>query len=101
MLLMGVITLFSLYFPLTSRPRLERAIKVAVAILAFAGFIVTQTRTGWLAVPIFILLGVALHFDYRRPLRAIAITAGILVVVVGIGASSDSLRDRKSTRLNS
>src|SRR3546814_323085 len=38
MLLMGVITLFSLYFPLTSRPRLERAIKVAVAILAFAGF---------------------------------------------------------------
>src|SRR3546814_16839515 len=55
---------------------------------------VTQTRTGWRAVPSFILLGVALHFGYRRPLRAIAITAGILVVVVAIGASSDSLRQR-------
>jgi len=97
LLVLAVISLFSLYLPLTSRPRLEHILKVGVAALAFAGFIVTQTRTGWMAMPVFVLLGVALRFGYKRPGRTLGIAIGILVIVLAIGASSASLRQRVET----
>jgi O-antigen ligase len=94
MLLMAVVSLYSLLWRLTSRPRLERAVKILAVVAALAGFVLTQTRTGWLAVPVFALLGVAMITGFRRPWRAVGLLAAIVVVVAAIGFSSPSLRER-------
>ncbi|GAB1577051.1 O-antigen ligase family protein [Bordetella petrii] len=94
MLLMAVLAVFSIGWQFTRHPRTERALKIAVAALTFAGFVLTQTRTGWMAIPVFALIGVALAGWLRRPLRALAALAGIGALALAIGASSPALRER-------
>lgn len=94
LLLLTVITLFSLRWTLTSWPRMECIAKSSVAALAFAGFIVTQTRSGWIAVPVFAVIGIVLTTQLKRPLRAAGLLCAGLIVIGAIGASSDSLRAR-------
>lgn len=94
MLLMAVMTLYSLGWQLTRHPRAERAIKIVVAALTFLGFVLTQTRTGWMAIPVFAIIGIALAGWLRRPLRALAALVCIGLVALAIGASSQALRDR-------
>lgn len=94
MLLLSVISLYSLRWHLTPMRKLECVIKTVVAVAALAGFVLTQTRTGWLAVPVFAVLGVAMTTGFRRPWRAVGLLAAIVVVALALGASSPSLRDR-------
>jgi len=94
MLLMAVLTLFSLGWQLTRHPRTERAIKIIVAAVTVLGFVLTQTRTGWMAIPVFALIGITLAGWLQRPQRALAALVGIGVVALAIGAASPALRDR-------
>ncbi|ARP96986.1 O-antigen ligase family protein [Bordetella genomosp. 13] len=94
MLLAGVLALYSLEWQLTRRPALEKAIKLTVGAAAFAGFILTQTRTGWMAVPVFAAIALALSTRVHHPLRALAILASIVVALVALGAASSALRER-------
>lgn len=94
MLLAGVLALYSLEWQLTRRPTLEKAIKLTVGAAAFAGFILTQTRTGWMAVPVFAAIALALSTRVHHPLRAVAILASTVVALVALGATSSALRER-------
>lgn len=94
MLLMAVVSLFSLLWQLTSRPRLDRAFKILVTVVAAGGFLLTQTRSGWVAIPVFAIIGVAMVTGFRRPWRAVGLLVAIVVVAGAIGVSSPSLRDR-------
>ncbi|MBO9353015.1 O-antigen polymerase [Bordetella petrii] len=94
MLLTAVLCLYSLGWSLTRRPRLERALKIAVVVITFAGFILTQTRTGWMAIPVFAAIGLVLARWPRQPLRAVAVLVVIVLAAVAIGASSSALRGR-------
>lgn len=94
LLLLAVITLFSLRWSLTSSLRMERVVKSSVAALAFAGFVITQTRSGWIAVPVFAVIGVVLVAQLKRPLRAAGLLCAGLIIITAIGASSESLRAR-------
>ncbi|CAM4276798.1 Polymerase [Bordetella tumbae] len=94
MLLMTVLTLYSLGWQLTRHPRAERALKLAVAAITCLGFVLTQTRTGWMAIPVFAAIGIALAGWLHRPMRALAALLGIGLVALAIGASSPALRER-------
>ena len=94
MLLLAVLTLFSLGWHLTAHPRCENALKWLVAAVALLGFILTQTRSGWVAVPVFAGLGVALMYGFKRPWRALALLVAILAIAAVLAASSPFLRDR-------
>ena len=94
MILLAVVSLFSIGWQLTSSPRLERAVKIIVTALTLIGFVLTQTRTGWLAVPLFVLIGVALVTGFKRPLRSMGMLLGIIAVALAFGLSSDGLRGR-------
>ena len=94
MLLLATLSLFSIGWRLSRWRRLEAAAKALVAVIAFTGFILTQTRTGWLAVPAFALLGTALMGRFKNPWRSLSLAAGISVLALVIGLGSSGLRDR-------
>jgi len=94
LLLLATISLFSLGWELTPWPRAERAAKIGVVVLALAGFLLTQTRSGWIAVPGFAMIGIVLMTGLRRPWRAAGLLAGILAIALAIGLANQSLRDR-------
>ncbi|OZI32049.1 hypothetical protein CAL29_29890 [Bordetella genomosp. 10] len=94
LLLFGVLVVFSLGWRLTRYARTEFAVKLVTAVAAFYGFILTQTRTGWMAVPVFILIGVALFAHKAGRRKAIAACFIALAVAAAVGASSSALRHR-------
>ncbi|AKQ53500.1 O-antigen ligase family protein [Bordetella hinzii] len=94
LLLFAVITLLSLGWRLTRHARLETAIKLLTLAVTFAGFVLTQTRSGWLAMPVFVALALLVFARIRRPLRLLAAVIGALAVLVALGSLSPSLRDR-------
>lgn len=94
MLLTGVMVLYSLEWPLTRMPRIERSLKIAVGCAAFLGFILTQTRTGWMAFPLFAVIALTLNRKIHHPARALAILVATLAVLVAAGATNSGLRER-------
>ncbi|HYG44146.1 MAG TPA: O-antigen ligase family protein [Bordetella sp.] len=94
MLLMAVLCLYSLNWKLTRYTKMERALKIAVTAITFGGFILTQTRTGWMAIPVFAAIGLVLARWPREPLRAVAMLVTIVLGATAIGASSSALRER-------
>ncbi|MFJ1300452.1 O-antigen ligase family protein [Pseudomonadota bacterium AL_CKDN230030165-1A_HGKHYDSX7] len=94
MLLMAVVALFSIPIPLLPNARLDKAVKLLIAAATFIGFILTQTRSGWIALPIFIMLALVLFTRMRHPLRLGAALLCLLLGVVALGALNPTLRDR-------
>lgn len=94
MILLGAVTLYSLKWRLTPWPKAELLLKVVVFALVFGAFLLTQTRTGLLAVPLLVLLGLILFVGLHQPKRLLGagVVAGLLMV--GAIASSSGLRDR-------
>jgi O-antigen ligase len=57
LLMMTTLATFSIGWRLTRFRKTEIAFKVITLLVGLIGFITTQTRGGWLAVPFFILIG--------------------------------------------
>ncbi|AZY47799.1 O-antigen ligase family protein [Bordetella avium] len=94
LLLFGVINLFSLSWPLTRYRRSEIAFKLLTTLVTFAGFIITQTRSGWLALPIFVALALLVYARFRHPLRLFAALIVVLAGLIAVGSLSPALVKR-------
>ncbi|OZI72149.1 O-antigen polymerase [Bordetella genomosp. 12] len=94
LLLFAVLSLFSLSWRLTRYVRLENAFKLLTLLTAFTGFILTQTRSGWVALPVFVVLALVVYARIRHPLRLAAAALGILAVLMALGSLNASLRER-------
>ncbi|OXR48707.1 hypothetical protein PuT2_10600 [Pusillimonas sp. T2] len=94
MLLLGAISVYALRWRLTLWPKFESGFKILVATATFSAFVIAQTRTGLLGVPVFVLVGLLLFLGVRKPLRASVALAGILVLLAVIVASNDALLGR-------
>ncbi|WP_233234476.1 O-antigen ligase [Bordetella sp. LUAb4] len=94
LLLFGVLVTFSLAWRLTRHANAEATLKIFTAGAAFYGFVLTQTRTGWMAVPVFIMIGVALFAHKTSRRKAIMACVAALSIAVAVGASSTALRQR-------
>ena len=83
MLLLSVLVMYSTRWVLTPWPRVEKSVKWVVVITITIGFVLTQTRTGWLALPVFILIWLLLNNYVKRPLRLIAALALLVAICAG------------------
>lgn len=61
-----VIALFSVKINFTKYTKAELVIKLLIALLSFVAVILTQTRTAWMAMPVFIIVGAILFFDGKQ-----------------------------------
>ncbi|MBC7204217.1 MAG: O-antigen ligase family protein, partial [Pusillimonas sp.] len=94
MALFMAIAFFSIGWKLTPWPKTERVIKVVAGTLGFAALVLTQARTGWLGVPLFILIGMVLFFNARNRNRAILAAVIATLIAAGAFLSSDVLRHK-------
>src|SRR5690554_1523267 len=93
-IMLAVLVLLSARWTVTSWPRCERILKFAVATLTMAAFVLTQTRSGWVAVPVFAIIAGLLLTSKKHPLRIAVATASVLAVMATVFLSSDTLRAR-------
>ena len=93
-LLCAAISIYALKYPLTNKPSLERTLKVGVACVAFTGFVVAQTRTGLLGLPILIVISVLLFVSLKKPLKLAGVILILFAVVGGLLLVNDGIRSR-------
>ncbi|NLZ10131.1 MAG: O-antigen ligase family protein [Alcaligenaceae bacterium] len=91
---MAVVAAYSLGWQQTRWPRAERVLKALAAVISLAGFVLTQTRSGWVAMPVFVLVAVALFVGWQQWRRALVAAMVMLAALVAVFASSDIMRDR-------
>lgn len=94
MLLTVVFIVYSIRWQLTSYSRAERAFKVITSIIVFAAFILTETRTGWMALPIFFAIGLLLLGKFRHPVKLAVVAVIGVAALVALGSTSQALRER-------
>ena len=78
--LMAMLLMYSIRWSLTPWPRAEKAAKWAVVLITMVGFVLTQTRTGWLAVPVFGLIWLYLNGWIKRLSTMIYTAVGLLLL---------------------
>lgn len=93
-ILLAALVLLSARWTLTPWPRVERAFKLLVTIVTVAAFVLTQTRTGWIAVPIFAVIGAVLFTSGKRLGRVVIVATVALAVMSTVFLNSDMLRQR-------
>jgi O-antigen ligase len=94
MLIFTVLTVYSLKWKLSTLPKIEKALKIITAAVAFYAFLLTQTRTGWLALPLFIIIGLVIFNPRVRVGRNVGYGVLVLVIAAALGMASHGLRDR-------
>lgn len=94
MALLATLVLFSVRWTLTRWPRAERLVKLLLFTVTLIGFMVTQTRTGWVAVPAFVFIGAVLFAPPKRPARTIITATVALALLATVFTTNDTLRQR-------
>src|SRR5690606_28235007 len=92
--LLTVLVVFSLKWTITPWPRAERVLKLVVAALGVTTFVLTQTRSGWVAVPAFALIAAVLFTARPHPVRIVVASMALLAVMATVFISNDALRGR-------
>lgn len=93
-LLVTVIFAFSFGWQLTRYRRIELLVKVLLVLIGFSGFIATQTRTGWLAIPFFILIAIIFFKDRLSIKKMAGLFLAAIIIAAGIFATNENLRKR-------
>ena len=94
LLMMATLATFSIGWRLTRFRKTEVAFKLLTMAVGLLGFITTQTRGGWLVVPVFIVIGWVLVTG-KTSLRKLFMPALVAIILSGaISASSPILRQR-------
>lgn len=84
----------------TRWPKTERALKLAIAAITFFAFVMTQTRTTWLALPFCIVIAAVLFTKKADWRRVVLVTGLLLAAFASVYASSDALRSRATLAVN-
>ena len=94
LLLMAVLATFSVGWRLTRFRKTEIALKVITMVIGLLGFMTTQTRGGWLAVPFFIVIGLVLVSGKASPRKLLLPALIAMLIATAVFASSSVMRQR-------
>ena len=94
LLLISVLAAFSVGWHLTRFRKTEIAVKALTLVIGLTGFIATQTRGGWLAVPFFIVIGLVLFTKKTNPRKLLIPALVAMIIAASIFASSPVMRQR-------
>lgn len=100
LLLASVITAFSLGWRLTRHDKVEMTLKILAFVIGFTGFIVTQTRTGWLAIPLFILIGMVLFKEKHSIKKLVLLFLSSILLALAVFSTNNTLMKRAQDGVN-
>lgn len=84
LLLLTILVLFSLGWQLTRFKKTEHLLKITIVLIGMLGVIIADTRSSWLAIPFFILIGLILIRKSVTVWRLIL--TGIVAIALATGA---------------
>ncbi len=93
-LLFSIITLYSCNLNLTPCGRVEKYLKILLGLAGIAAFVLTQTRSGWVAVPFFLLFGLLIHLRKNNRLKLFGVFVLGLVLAAVITLTVPGIKDR-------
>ena len=96
LLLITVLATFSVGWRLTRFRKTEIAVKALTLVIGLLGFMATQTRGGWLAVPFFIVIGLVLVSGKASPRKLVLPALIAMLIASAVLASSSVMRQRFS-----
>lgn len=94
LLLLTILVLFSLGWQLTSFRRVENWVKIVTVLIGFAGLIIAETRSSWVAIPFFILIGLFLIRAEVSLKRLLLMAAAGVTLAISMFFANQSLVDR-------
>lgn len=94
LILLATLSTLSIGWKLTPYRRTEVAIKALIGFAGVLGFMTTQTRSGWVAMPFFILIGSILWVGSFKPRKLFLPTIVALALAATVFASSSTMRTR-------
>lgn len=92
--LLSVITLYSCNVTFTSFAKAEKIIKILLGVAGIAAFVLTQTRSGWVAVPFFLLFGIMIHLRENNRMKLAGVFAVGLVLAATVTLTVPGIKDR-------
>lgn len=92
--LLSVITLYSCNIPFTRFARTEKILKAVLGILGIMAFVLTQTRSGWVAVPFFLLFGILIHLRENNRMKLAGVFVMGLVLAAVVTLTVPGIKDR-------
>ena len=84
LLMMTVLSTLSIGWSLTQFRKTEITLKLLVSLVGLIGFMGTQTRSSWLAMPFFVLIGLLLlarEFSVRKLLLPLVLACAVIATV--------------------
>lgn len=94
LLLLTTLVLFSLGWKLTGFRRVEQWLKIVTALIGFAGLVIAETRSSWVAIPFFILIGLFLIRSEVSQKRLLLMAAAVVTLAISMFFVNQSLVDR-------
>jgi O-antigen ligase len=94
LILLATLSTLSIGWRLTPYRRTEIALKALIGFAGVLGFMTTQTRSGWVAMPFFILIGLVLWLGTFNPRKLFVPVVIALVLAAAVFASSSTMRTR-------
>lgn len=92
--LVSVLCFFSLAWQETKFIKLEKFLKVSVAFLSLFAFAVTQTRSAWVAFPVFIFVATTLYFGRKDLAKSLIASLLIVLSLACVFALNDTAKNR-------
>lgn len=96
LLLLTVLVLFSLGWQLSRFRKTEQLLKIAVVGVGLLGVIIAETRSSWVAMPFFILIGMILIGQFISFWRLILLVAAAIAIATGAFFANPSLVARSN-----
>ncbi|MFM7011794.1 MAG: O-antigen ligase family protein [Betaproteobacteria bacterium] len=94
LILLATLSTLSIGWKLTPYRRTEVAIKALIGFAGLLGFMTTQTRSGWVAMPFFILIGSVLWVGSFKPRKLFLPAVVALLLAATVFTSSSTMRTR-------
>lgn len=108
--LLMIIALFSTRYHISKYIKTELIFKIALVLICFLAVVLTQTRTAWVAMPLFILVGAILFTPYKpgnrksfsksTPAKIIGLAIIAFIAIGTVFISSDKMRHRANLAYN-
>lgn len=99
LLLLSVISLFSMGWRLSRFFRIEQVFKIFAFSVGMFGFVITQSRSGWIAIPALFIIGIWLVYRYLKPIQlAILILVALSTLSAAFLSNSTMLERAKQVK---
>ncbi len=94
LIMLATLSTLSIGWSLTRYRRTEIALKALIGLAGVLGFMTTQTRSGWVAIPFFVLIGLVLWLGTFNPRKLFLPVVIGLVIAATVFASNSTMRTR-------